>query len=75
MERLKMDSIFTVKTTYCDHFGLSQWFPNFSGARTTQNIFVLREAQNFDLHFIGGPVELIARSFSGPRSKLWESLS
>ena len=27
-----------------------QWFPNFSGARTTENILVLREAQNIDLY-------------------------
>jgi hypothetical protein len=30
---------------------LDQWFPNFSGARTTKNILVLREAQNIDLYW------------------------
>jgi hypothetical protein len=29
---------------------LGQWFPNFSDARTTKNILVLREAQNIDLY-------------------------
>ena len=29
---------------------LMQWFPNFSSARTTQTILVLRVAQNIDLH-------------------------
>jgi len=27
---------------------LKQWFPNFSGARTTKNHLVVREAQNID---------------------------
>jgi hypothetical protein len=27
-----------------------QQFPNFSGARTTKNILVIREAQNTDLY-------------------------
>jgi hypothetical protein len=30
--------------------GLQQWFPNFSGARTTWNNLVVREAQNIDLY-------------------------
>ncbi len=29
---------------------LGQWFPNFSDARTTKNILVIREAQNIDLY-------------------------
>ncbi len=29
---------------------LEQWFPNFSGARTTQNNLVVSEAQNIDLY-------------------------
>ena len=32
------------------YFRLVQWFPNFSGVRTTWNILVLREAQNIDLY-------------------------
>jgi hypothetical protein len=30
---------------------LIQWFPNFSGARTTLIILVLRESQNIDLYW------------------------
>ncbi len=29
---------------------LRQWFPNFSGERTTGNILVVREEQNIDLN-------------------------
>ena len=29
--------------------GLGQWFPNFSATQTTENILVVREAQNIDL--------------------------
>ncbi len=35
----------------CSSYVLGQWFPNFSGARTTKNILVLREAQNIDLYW------------------------
>jgi hypothetical protein len=30
--------------------GVDQWLPNFSGAWTTKNILVLREAQNIGLY-------------------------
>ena len=30
-------------------YDIAQWFPNFPGARTTQIILVLHEAQNIDL--------------------------
>jgi len=47
--------------------GLTQWFLNFSGARTNKNILVIREAQNIDLSWD-------SRTTGGPRSRLWESL-
>ena len=31
-------------------FALKQWFPNFSGARTTSNFLVHRQALNIDLY-------------------------
>ncbi len=33
---------------------LGQWFLNFSGAQTTYNILVLREAENIDLCVVRG---------------------
>ncbi len=30
---------------------MEQWFPNFSGTRTTKNILVLLEPQNIDLYW------------------------
>jgi hypothetical protein len=40
----------TGSVLFLSFFLLRQWFPNFSGARTTKNILVLREAQNIDLY-------------------------
>jgi hypothetical protein len=51
-----------------------QWFQNFSGERTTLNILVLRKGQNIDFPGIKLPLELISRTTSGPRSRLWELL-
>jgi hypothetical protein len=53
---------------------MTQCFPNFSGAQTTWNILVLRETKTIGFIVIGGPIELISWTKSGPRSKLWESL-
>ncbi len=53
---------------------LFQWFPNFFGLRTTQKIWW--SAKDKILNYIGirGPLQLISRTTSGPRSRLWESL-
>ncbi len=54
---------------------LAQWFPNFFGSRTTQKIWW--SAKDKLLNYIGirGPLQLISRTTSGPRSRLCESLS
>ena len=51
-----------------------QWFPNFSGARTTLNILVVRESQKIDRMGIRGPPVVRRADFENHCSKAYALL-